>query len=58
MVTIMGALLGLLAFLMGYGPIGLGSGIVFGLIADLILRAGAYKSTWARRPRTLRSACG
>ena len=45
MVTIMGALLGLLAFLMGYGPIGLGFGIVFGLIADLILRAGAYKST-------------
>ena len=27
MVTIMGALLGLLAFLMGYGPIGLGFGI-------------------------------
>ena len=45
MVTIMGALLGLLAFLMGYGPIGLGFGIVFGLIADLILRAGAYKGT-------------
>ena len=33
MVTIMGALLGLLAFLMGYGPIGLGFGIVVRLIA-------------------------
>ena len=44
MVTIMGALLGLLAFLMGYGPIGLGFGIVCGLLADLIMRAGKYKS--------------
>ena len=55
MVTIMGALLGLLAFLMGYGPIGLGFGIVFGLIADLILRTRAPGAPW---PRTLRSACG
>ncbi len=44
MVTIMGALLGLISFLMGYGPIGLCFGIVCGLIADLILRAGGYKS--------------
>ena len=44
MVTIMGALLGLISLLMGYGPIGLCFGIVCGLIADLILRAGGYKS--------------
>ena len=44
MVTIMGALLGLISFLMGYGPNGLCFGIVCGLIADLILRAGGYKS--------------
>ena len=44
MVTIMGALLGLISFLMGYGPRGLCFGIVCGLIADLILRAGGYKS--------------
>lgn len=44
MVTIMGALLGLISFLMGYGPIGLCFGVACGLIADLILRAGGYKS--------------
>lgn len=44
MVTIMGALLGLIAFLMGYGPIGLCLGVACGLVADLILRAGGYKS--------------
>ena len=44
MVTIMGALLGLISFLMGYGPIGLCFGVACGLIADLILRAGEYKS--------------
>lgn len=44
MVTVMGALLGLIAFLMGYGPLGLGFGVVCGLIADLILKAGGYKS--------------
>ena len=44
MVTIMGALLGLISFLMGYGPIGLCLGVACGLIADLILRTGGYKS--------------
>lgn len=44
MVTIMGALLGLLSFLMGYGPIGLGFGVVCGVVADLIMRAGKYRS--------------
>lgn len=44
MVTIMGALLGLISFLMGYGPIGLCFGTACGLVADLILRAGKYKS--------------
>lgn len=47
MVTIMGALMGLLTFLMGYGPIGLGFGIVCGLVADLILKAGGYRSVKA-----------
>lgn len=44
MVTIMGALLGLISFLMGYGPVGLGFGIVCGVLADLIMRAGSYRS--------------
>ena len=44
MVTVMGALMGLISFLMGYGPIGLGFGIVCGLAADLVLKAGTYKS--------------
>lgn len=45
MVTIECVLMGLISFLMGYGPIGLGFGIVCGLIADFILKAGTYKST-------------
>lgn len=44
MVTIMGVLLGLLTFLMGYGPLALVFGAAFGLISDLVLRAGGYKS--------------
>lgn len=44
MVTIMGTLMGLITFLMGYGPLGLGAGVVCGLVADLILKAGSFKS--------------
>lgn len=44
MVTVMGALLGLISFLMGYGPLGLAFGVVCGIIADFILKAGGYKS--------------
>lgn len=44
MVTIMGALLGLISFLMGLGPIALCFGVACGFIADVVLRAGGYKS--------------
>lgn len=44
MVSIMGILLGLLSFLMGYGPLCIVIGAVCGIGADLILRAGKYKS--------------
>lgn len=45
MVSLMGTLLGLLTFLMGYGPLCLVLGVVTGVIADLILKAGGYKSS-------------
>ena len=44
MVTIMGVLMGLIIFLMGYGYYGLILGICCGLVADLIMKAGKYKS--------------
>lgn len=44
MVTIMGVLMGLIIFLMGYGYYGLILGICCGLVADLIMKAGNYKS--------------
>ena len=44
LVTIMGVLLGLIFFLMGYGYYALITGIVFGLLADIIMKAGKYKS--------------
>lgn len=45
LVTIEGALLGLILFLTGMGgPLGLAAGIVCGLVADLIMRSGDYKS--------------
>lgn len=44
LVTIMGILLGLITFIMGYGPYALGTGVVCGLVADLVMRAGQYKS--------------
>ena len=43
-VTIMGTLVGLLNFLIGQSWISIVFGIVFGLLADLIFKAGAYKS--------------
>lgn len=44
LVTIMGTLLGLINFLSGYGPYPLIIGIGCGLISDLIMKAGKYKS--------------
>lgn len=43
-VTIMGILVSALCFLMGQSWISVIFGIVFGLLADLILKAGEYKS--------------
>ena len=45
MVTIFGVLLGLLMFATGHTWVPLGAGIVLGLLADLIFKAGKYKST-------------
>ncbi|MCR5770949.1 MAG: MptD family putative ECF transporter S component [Butyrivibrio sp.] len=44
MVTIMATLSAVLLALMGYGYMGIITGLVFGLIADLILKSGKYKS--------------
>lgn len=44
MVTLMGTLLGIFFFFMGYGPLCIAFGVVCGLAADLIMRAGSYKS--------------
>lgn len=44
LVTIMGILLGLITFIMGYGPYAIGTGVACGLVADLVIRAGQYKS--------------
>lgn len=44
LVTIMGILMGLITFIMGYGPYAIGTGVVCGLVADLVMRAGQYKS--------------
>ena len=44
LVTIMGILLGLITFIMGYGPYAIGTGVVCGLVADFVMRAGQYKS--------------
>lgn len=44
LVTIMGILLGIITFIMGYGPYAIATGVLCGLIADLIMKAGEYKS--------------
>ena len=44
MITIMATLSAVLLWLMGYGYMGIFTGLVFGLIADLILKSGGYKS--------------
>ena len=44
LVTIMGTLLGLINFLSGYGPYPLIAGLGCGLVSDLIMKAGKYKS--------------
>lgn len=44
LVTIMGVLLGLITFIMGYGPYAIGTGVACGLVADFVMRAGQYKS--------------
>jgi energy-coupling factor transport system substrate-specific component len=44
MVTIMGLLLGLIMFLTGHTFIPIITGLVFGLIADLIFKAGNYQN--------------
>ncbi|MDO4293488.1 MAG: MptD family putative ECF transporter S component [Eubacteriales bacterium] len=43
-VTIMGTLVSVLCFLMGQSWIAIPFGILFGFLADLIFRAGGYKS--------------
>lgn len=44
MVTLMGILVGILCFLMGQSWIAIVSGVVCGLLADLIFKSGGYKS--------------
>ena len=44
MVTIMGILSGLLMGLTGMGFLGVPMGVIFGLLGDLILKSGGYKS--------------
>ena len=44
LVTLMGVLMGLVTLLMGYGPYALATGVICGLLADLVMRAGSYKS--------------
>ncbi len=44
LITILCVLMGLVTFIMGYGPYALITSIVCGLAADLIMRAGNYKS--------------
>ena len=44
MASVMGVLMGLIIFLMGYGYYGFILGICCGLVADLIMKAGKYKS--------------
>ena len=44
MVTIMGVLLGVLFFIMGYSYYSIITGALCGLIADFIMKAGKYKS--------------
>lgn len=43
-VTILGTLMGAITLLMGYGPYAVVTGALCGLAADLILKAGQYKS--------------
>lgn len=44
LVTMMGILMGLITFLMGYGPYALITGAICGALADLVMRTGGYKS--------------
>ncbi len=44
LVTIMGTLMGVIVFIMGYGPYAIITGVLCGLLADLIMKAGKYKS--------------
>ena len=44
MVTLTGVILGLLNLIMGSGVLVLVGGIIFGVVSDLILRAGKYQS--------------
>ena len=44
MITIMAVLTAVLLFLMGYGYPGIITGLVLGLIADVIMKSGDYKS--------------
>lgn len=44
LVTIMGILMGVITFIMGYGPYAIVTGVLCGLVADLIMKAGEYKS--------------
>ena len=54
MVTIMGVLSGLLMGLTGMGFWGVPMGLIFGLLGDLILKSGDYKSAKKKIPATTR----
>lgn len=44
LVTILCLLMGIVTFIMGYGPYAIGTSLLCGLLADLIMKAGQYKS--------------
>lgn len=44
LITIFCLLMGIITFVMGYGPYAIATSLVCGLIADLIMKAGDYKS--------------
>lgn len=54
MITILGLLTGIIMFITGMGYFSIATGLVFGLIADLIWKSGSYAS---HRVPSCRTAC-